>query len=196
MSLDLNCWIWLKHFTFCWFQNPDELLDGTSAALQVETRSDESVPSLTGEKIRTLASGSVWVQKSAGSVGFMTLPLCVFGSADPIPARTEPEKNLEAQEVSENLQPEPPGPLEPPGPPEPPGPETQTTCKSPAARKKRNHSCSICSKSFLKPCLLREHMRVHIREGRLPDPADKVTRTIRTVQVYSFYLIHLSVVHL
>ncbi|XP_043972046.1 zinc finger protein 2 homolog isoform X2 [Gambusia affinis] len=112
--------------------NPDELLDGTSAALQVESHSDESLPSLT----------------------------------DPIiPFRTEPEKNLDAQEVSENLR---------LGPPEPPGPETQTTCRSPAARKKRNHSCSICPKSFLKPCLLREHMRVHIREGRLPDPADKV----------------------
>lgn len=39
-------------------------------------------------------------------------------------------------------------------------------------RRRRSHGCSICSRSFLKPCLLREHMRVHIREGLLPDPAD------------------------
>lgn len=42
-------------------------------------------------------------------------------------------------------------------------------------RRRRSHGCSICSRSFLKPCLLREHMRVHIREGLLPDPADTVT---------------------
>ncbi|XP_041843484.1 zinc finger protein 436-like isoform X2 [Melanotaenia boesemani] len=37
----------------------------------------------------------------------------------------------------------------------------------------RPHHCSICSKSFLKPCLLRKHMRIHIRDGVIPDPADK-----------------------
>uniref|UniRef100_A0A3Q3IYK2 C2H2-type domain-containing protein n=1 Tax=Monopterus albus TaxID=43700 RepID=A0A3Q3IYK2_MONAL len=33
------------------------------------------------------------------------------------------------------------------------------------------HPCSICPKSFLKPCLLRKHMRTHIRDGLLTQAA-------------------------
>uniref|UniRef100_A0A669F0N5 C2H2-type domain-containing protein n=1 Tax=Oreochromis niloticus TaxID=8128 RepID=A0A669F0N5_ORENI len=42
------------------------------------------------------------------------------------------------------------------------------------------HACSICPRSFLKPCLLRQHMRTHIRDGLIANPADKVTPRVQT----------------
>ncbi|MEQ2195836.1 hypothetical protein XENOCAPTIV_019139, partial [Xenoophorus captivus] len=77
------------------------------------------------------------------------------------------EDHLKTHEVAENL------PLCSPS------TDTLRTSSSPrASKKKRNHCCSICSRSFLKPCLLREHMMVHIREGQLADPADKVIQNL------------------
>ncbi|XP_054882090.1 zinc finger protein 135-like, partial [Poeciliopsis prolifica] len=123
--------------------DPRQASGQNQRALQVESRSNESLPSLTGEKITTLASGSVWVQKT-----------------DPCQDRAREE-------------PGGPGSLRKPA--------TGT-----AGPRDPDHLQESGGEEEEKPQLL--HLlqelpealpatgthEVHIREGRLPDPADKV----------------------
>ncbi|MED6239535.1 hypothetical protein ATANTOWER_007709 [Ataeniobius toweri] len=113
--------------------------------LKVENHGDETLPSMTDQSpIRTK---DLHICSLCGEI-FLDLSTL--------------EDHLKTHEVAENL------PLCSPS------TDTLRTSSSPRASKtKRNHCCSICSRSFLKPCLLREHMMVHIREGQLADPADK-----------------------
>ncbi|CAJ1061333.1 uncharacterized protein LOC117832690 isoform X1 [Xyrichtys novacula] len=50
---------------------------------------------------------------------------------------------------------------------------TITDLRVPKKIHKTCHTCSICPRSFLKPCWLRKHMMTHIREGLIQDPADQ-----------------------
>ncbi|XP_056142374.1 zinc finger protein 271-like isoform X2 [Lampris incognitus] len=38
------------------------------------------------------------------------------------------------------------------------------------------HPCTICPKSFLRPCLLKKHMKIHVRDGLIAEPADSTSK--------------------